>query len=60
VDISHYLAIMEQLRKADLDEMQKDHVEIRSFVKEISLKLRRHKSQDEDTHPSLYEMVIDQ
>jgi hypothetical protein len=49
---------MERLKESDLNEIKEDHIEVRSFVREISLKLRRRRSRDEEAISSLYEMVV--
>ena len=48
------------LSKTDLREIRQDHVEVRSFVKEISLKLRTRRSRNEEDCSSLYEFIINQ
>ncbi len=45
------------LSKTEIHEVRKDHAASRRFVKEISLKLRRRRSRDEDDAPSLFEMI---
>ncbi len=45
------------LTKTDLREIRQDHVEVRSFVKEISLKLRTRRSRNEEDCSSLYEFI---
>jgi len=61
LDSSHYVKNMERLlTKTDLRELRQDHVEVRSFVKEISLKLRTRRSRNEEDCSSLYEFIINQ
>jgi len=58
LDSSHYVKNMERLlTKTDLREIRQDHVEVRSFVKEISLKLRTRRSRNEEDCSSLYEFI---
>lgn len=50
---------MEQLKKNELQHAKEDHAEVRKFVREISLKLRRRQPQDEDTSLSLFNMITE-
>ncbi len=45
------------LDETEIREIRKDHAASRYFIREISLKLRRRRSRDEDATPSLFEMI---
>jgi len=48
------------LEKTEIREIRKDHDDSRRFVREISLKLRRRRSQEEEATSSLYEFITNQ
>jgi len=48
------------LEKTEIREIRQDHDDSRRFIREISLKLRRRHSQEEETASSLYEFIINQ
>jgi len=50
---------MRKLKENELRLAKQDHAEVRQFIKEISLKLRRRRSQDEEEVLSLYDSIAE-
>jgi hypothetical protein len=48
---------MKRMDKSEVDEAKRDDIELRKFIKEISLKLRRARSRD-DNDLSLLDKVL--